>query len=79
MTVFVLLAISLMWLGMQRGFGLPPTPTATPTVVATAPTATPDMRATNIAQDMLTQVAFSATSLAIVASQPGVTPNPGAP
>ena len=78
-TVFVLLAISLMWLGMQRGFGLPPTPTATPTVVATAPTATPDMRATNIAQDMLTQVAFSATSLAIVASQPGVTPNPGAP
>ncbi len=78
-TVFVLLAISLMWLGMQRGFGLPPTPTATPTAVATAPTPTPDMRATNIAQDMLTQVAFSATSLAIIALQPGLTPNPEAP
>ncbi len=78
-TVFVLLGISLMWIGMQRGFGLPPTPTATPTALAIAPTATPDMRSTNIAQDMLTQVAYSATSLAIISSQPGTTPSPGAP
>ncbi len=78
-TVFVLLGISLMWLGMQRGFGLPPTPTVTATAVAIAPTATPDMRATNVAQDMLTQVAFSATSLAIIAAQPGATPSPAIP
>jgi len=78
-TVFVLLGISLMWFGMEHGFGLLPTPTVTATAVTTAPTATPDRRATNVAQDMLTQVAFSATSLAIVAAQTGATPNPSAP
>lgn len=77
-TIFVLLGVSLMWLGAQHGLGLLPTPTATATVAAVAPTATPDMRATHIAQDMLTQVAFSATSLAIASALTGMTPNPSA-
>ena len=57
---FLLLGIGCMWLGLQNGFGLAPTPTPTATA-APAVTPTPDSRATHVAEDMLTQVAYAAT------------------
>ncbi len=58
--VLVLLGVALMWVAVQNGFAFAPTPTSTPTV-RPAFTPTPDLRATNVAADMLTQVAFAAT------------------
>lgn len=58
--LFVLLGIGIMWLAVQNGLAFAPTPTPSPTTGPTA-SATPDVRATHIAEDMLTQVAFAAT------------------
>lgn len=58
--VFVLLGIGLLGLAVRNGFALGPTPTATPTAQPPM-TPTPDVRATHVAEDMLTQVAYAAT------------------
>ncbi len=59
--IFLLLGIGLIWLAMQRGAQLWPAPTPTPTAGPTR-TPTPDKRATFVAEDMLTQAAFTATA-----------------
>ena len=61
--VLVLLGVALMWFAVQNGFAFAPTPTPTPTARPRA-TPTPDVRATHIAEDMHTQVAFAATLVA---------------
>ncbi len=61
---FVLVGLSWMWFAAQNGLLLAPTPTATATPLAATRTPTLDVRATNVAGDMLTQIAFAATSLA---------------
>ncbi len=66
---FVLVGLSWMWFAAQRGLLLAPTPTATATPLAATRTPTPDVRATNVAGDMLTQVAFAATALAQLTPQ----------
>jgi outer membrane protein assembly factor BamB len=66
---FVLVGLSWMWFAAQRGLLLAPTPTATATPLAATRTPTPDVRATNVAGDMLTQVAFAATALARLTPQ----------
>ncbi len=59
--VLILIGIGAMWLVVQTGAGLGPTPTPTPTAVDATRTPTPDRRATNVAEDMLTQIAYAAT------------------
>ncbi len=59
--IFLLLGIGLIWLAMQRGAQLWPAPTPTPTA-GPSRTPTPDKRATFVAEDMLTQAAFTATA-----------------
>jgi outer membrane protein assembly factor BamB len=62
--LLVLLGIGLMWFVAQNG-RLAFAPTPTPTATTRPPlTATPDVRATYVAEDMLTQVAFAATVVA---------------
>ena len=61
--VLVLLGVALMWFAVQKGFAFAPTPTPTPTARPPA-TPTPDVRATHVAEDMHTQVAFAATLVA---------------
>ena len=61
--VLVLLGVALMWFAVQNGFAFAPTPTPTPTTRPPA-TPTPDVRATHVAEDMHTQVAFAATLVA---------------
>jgi outer membrane protein assembly factor BamB len=61
--VLVLLGVALMWFAVQNGFAFAPTPTPTPTA-RPAVTPTPDVRATHVAEDMHTQVAFAATLVA---------------
>ena len=61
--VLVLLGVALMWFAVQNGFAFAPTPTPTPTPRPAA-TPTPDVRATHVAEDMHTQVAFAATLVA---------------
>ena len=61
--VLVLLGVALMWFAVQNGFAFAPTPTPTPTARPPA-TPTPDVRATHVAEDMHTQVAFAATLVA---------------
>lgn len=63
--VLVLLGIALLGMAVQNGFALGPTPTATPTPQPPM-TPTPDVRATHIAEDMLTQVAYAATLVSSV-------------
>jgi outer membrane protein assembly factor BamB len=59
----VLLGVGVMWFAVQNGLAFAPTPT--PTATARPPaTITPDLRATHVAEDMLTQVAFAATLIA---------------
>lgn len=81
---FVLVGLSWMWFAAQNGLLLAPTATATATPLAATRTPTPDLRATNVAGDMLTQIAFAATSLAHLTSQimpvdAPATVQPGAP
>jgi outer membrane protein assembly factor BamB len=62
--VLVLLGVGLMWFAAQNGrLAFAPTPTPTATMRPPA-TPTPDVRATYVAEDMLTQVAFAATVVA---------------
>jgi outer membrane protein assembly factor BamB len=61
--MLVLLGVALMWFAVQNGFAFAPTPTPTATV-RPAMTPTPDLRATHVAEDMHTQVAFAATLVA---------------
>ncbi len=65
--VLVLLGLALLAAARQYGFAFAPTPTATPTSRPPM-TATPDVRATHTAEDMLTQVAFAATLVSSVTS-----------
>lgn len=65
--ILILLGIGVMQLAMQNGIAFAPTPTATPTA-RPAHTPTPDVRATHVAEDMLTQVAFAATLVSNVAT-----------
>jgi outer membrane protein assembly factor BamB len=58
--LFFLLGVSCMWFGLQNGLQLAPTPTVTATARPTL-TPTSDVRATHVAEDMLTQVAYAAT------------------
>jgi len=60
---FLLIGLSWMLFAAQRGLLALSTPTATATPLAATRTPTPDVRATNVAGDMLTQVAFAATAL----------------
>ncbi|HAJ38265.1 MAG TPA: hypothetical protein DCL15_21550 [Chloroflexi bacterium] len=73
---FVLIGLSWLWFATQSGLLLAPTPTPTATPLAATRTPTPDVRATNVAEDMLTQIAFAATSLAQLTGQ--MTPIAGA-
>lgn len=76
--VFLLLGIGMIWLAVQRGAALWPAPTPTPTA-GPSRTPTPDKRATFVAEDMLTQAAFTATVAqppTPVASQPTTAPPP---
>lgn len=61
--VLVLLGVALMWFAVQNGIAFAPTPTPTPTT-RPAMTSTPNVRATHVAEDMHTQVAFAATLVA---------------
>ena len=79
---FLVIGLSWVWFAAQHGLlSLAPTPTATATPRAATHTPTPDVRATNIAEDMLTQVVFAATALAqlTAAPQSGATPLPTLP
>ena len=58
--LFFLLGVSCMWFGLQNGLRLAPTPTVTATP-ARQSTQTQDVRATHVAEDMVTQVAYAAT------------------
>jgi outer membrane protein assembly factor BamB len=69
----VLLGVGVMWFAVQNGLAFAPTPTPTPTARPPA-TPTPDVRATHVAEDMLTQVAFAAT---LVAGMTAGAPLPG--
>jgi outer membrane protein assembly factor BamB len=71
--IFLLLGIGLLWLALQRGFAPWPEPTPTPTLGPTR-TPTPDKRATYVAEDRLTQAAFTATAAVVT---PGEIPLPG--
>lgn len=66
--LFLLLGIGAMVWAVRGGALTPPTPTPTATLRA-AVAATPDFRATRTAEDMLTQVAFSAELATAVALQ----------
>lgn len=66
---FVLIGLSWLWFAAQNGLLLAPTPTPTATPLAATRTPTPDVRATSVAEDMLTQIAFAATSLAQLTAQ----------
>jgi hypothetical protein len=66
---FVLIGLSWLWFAAQNGLLLAPTPTPTATPLAATRTPTPNVRATSVAEDMLTQVAFAATSLAQLTAQ----------
>lgn len=81
---FVLIGLSWLWFATQNGLLLASTPTPTATPLAATRTPTPDVRATSVAEDMLTQIAFAATSLARLTAQvaPPAGPEataPGAP
>jgi len=76
--ILVLLGIGLFWLALQRGAALWPAPTPTPTAGPTR-TPTPDRRATFVAEDMLTQAAFTATAAIIGAPEDIPTPTAAAP
>jgi outer membrane protein assembly factor BamB len=82
---FLLIGLGWMVFAVQNGLVALSTPTATATPLAATRTPTPDVRATNIAGDMLTQVAFAATAIMQLtpssqpgAQQPGM-PQPNAP
>ncbi len=66
---FVLIGLSWLWFAAQNGLLLTPTPTPTATSLAATRTPTPNVRATSVAEDMLTQIAFAATSLAQLTAQ----------
>jgi outer membrane protein assembly factor BamB len=61
---FVLIGVGWLFFVFQDGQLGGATPTATPTPLAATRTPTPDVRATLVADDMLTQIAYSATALA---------------
>ena len=61
---FVLIGVGWLFFVFQDGLLGGATPTATPTPLAATRTPTPDVRATLVAADMLTQIAYSATALA---------------
>ena len=58
--ILILFGIAVMQFAIRSGIAFAPTPTATPTPRPPR-TPTPDVRATHIVEDMLTQVAFAAT------------------
>lgn len=64
--LFLLVGVAFLFWAVQGGALMPPTPTPTATPREQI-TPTPDFRATNTAQDMLTQVAFSAELATAVA------------
>ena len=66
---FVLIGLSWLWFAAQSGLLLASTPTPTATPLAATRTPTPDVRATNVAADMLTQIAFAGTALAQLTAQ----------
>ncbi|MFZ4850462.1 MAG: hypothetical protein ACOYL7_15145, partial [Caldilinea sp.] len=57
---FVLIGVGWLFFVFQDGLLGGATPTATPTPLAATRTPTPDVRATLVAADMLTQIAYSA-------------------
>jgi len=67
---FLLIGLGWMVFAVQSGLVALVTPTATPTPRAATFTPTPDVRATHVAEDMLTQVAFAATAIAILTQSP---------
>ncbi|MFN3335135.1 MAG: hypothetical protein ACK47M_21760, partial [Caldilinea sp.] len=67
---FLLIGLGWMLFAVQSGLLATSTPTATATPLAATRTPTPDVRATNVAEDMLTQVAFAATALMQLTMQP---------
>lgn len=67
---FLLIGLGWMVLAVQSGLLAAATPTVTATPLPATRTPTPDVRATNIAEDMLTQIAFSATALMQLTLQP---------
>lgn len=75
---FVLIGLSWLWFAAQNGLLLAPTPTPTATPLAATRTPTPNVRATSVAEDMLTQIAFAATSLAQLTAQTVPIAGPGA-
>jgi outer membrane protein assembly factor BamB len=60
---FLLIGLSWMGFAVQSGLLALSTPTVTATPLAATRTPTPDIRATNVAGDMLTQVVFAATAI----------------
>ena len=68
---FLLIGLGWMLFAVQSGLLATATPTATATPLPATRTPTPDVRATNVAGDMLTQVAFAATALMQLTAQPG--------
>ncbi|GIV67533.1 PQQ-binding-like beta-propeller repeat protein [Caldilinea sp.] len=77
---FLLIGLSWMVFAVQNGLVALVTPTPTPTPRAATPTPTPDVRATHIAEDMLTQVAFAATAIMRLTQTPsGVVLSPDSP
>ena len=67
---FLLIGLGWMLFAVQSGLLATSTPTATATPLVATRTPTPDVRATNVAEDMLTQVAFAATALMQLTMQP---------
>jgi outer membrane protein assembly factor BamB len=67
---FLLIGLGWMLFAVQSGLLATSTPTATATPLTATRTPTPDVRATNVAEDMLTQVAFAATALMQLTMQP---------
>ncbi len=63
-TILVLLGVGIMLQLANSGFSLAATPTSTATARPST-TPSPDRRATHVAEDMLTQVAYAATVVAI--------------
>ncbi|MCS6826282.1 MAG: hypothetical protein NZ553_06695, partial [Caldilinea sp.] len=67
---FLLIGLSWMVFALQNGIVALVTPTPTPTPRAATFTPTPDVRATLVAEDMLTQVAFAATAIMLLTQTP---------
>lgn len=67
---FLLIGLGWMVFAVQNGLVAVTTPTATATQPVATRTPTPDVRATNVAGDMLTQVAFAATAIMQLTASP---------